>query len=200
MFSCGERQTPINRQTITSVKKKIGINSLEKISLKTTFLTSAVILWNTSVISRRETVFRDYCFYELATTSSSYSRRPDSEIWDLKKKKKKSTAKGWKNPGIFCEERGGILVVLVTMRAPCTSVLTSMAAAALGSKPSHTSTSSASPTLRSICTASVWVIPSKLWWFTSRIRIPTFRRPSRAAAPEELTYNKWGESRYHLRR
>lgn len=108
------------------------------------------------------------------------------------------TAEGWKNPAIFYEERGGILVVLVTTRAPRTSVLTSMAAAALGSKPSHTSTRSASPTLRSICTASVCVIPSKLWWFTSRILIPIFRRPSRAAAPEELTYNKWGESRSHL--
>lgn len=38
-------------------------------------------------ISRRDRVFRDYCFYELATTSSSYSKRPDFEIWDLKKKK-----------------------------------------------------------------------------------------------------------------
>lgn len=63
-----------------------------KISSKTTLLTSAVILWNSSVISRRETVFRDHCFYELATTCS-YSRRPDFEIWDLEKKNLQQTVR-----------------------------------------------------------------------------------------------------------
>lgn len=66
--------------------------------------------------------------------------------------------------------------------------LTSMAAALPGSKPSHTSMNRVSPTARSTRTASVWVMPSRLWLLTSKIRMPTSRRPSLAAAPLELTY------------
>ncbi|TNN60527.1 hypothetical protein EYF80_029250 [Liparis tanakae] len=44
-----------------------------------------------------------------------------------------------------------------------------------------------SPTARRTRTASVCVIPSRLWLFTSRIRMPTCSRLSLAAAPLELT-------------
>ena len=59
--------------------------------------------------------------------------------------------------------------------------------AVLVSKPSQTSTVRVSPTLRSSCTASPCVRPSRLCWFTSSSRSPTRRRPSRPAAPVGLT-------------
>lgn len=61
------------------------------------------------------------------------------------------------------------------------------AGAALVSKPSQTSTVRVSPALRSSCTASACVRPSRLCWFTSSSRSPTCRRPSRPAAPAGLT-------------
>lgn len=64
---------------------------------------------------------------------------------------------------------------------------TSMPATVRGSKPSHTSMTKVSPVARKTLTASVWVMPRRLWLLTSRILIPTFRRPSRAAAPLQLT-------------
>lgn len=68
--------------------------------------------------------------------------------------------------------------------------LTSTAATLCGSKPSHTSMTRESPTARRTLTASVWVIPSRLWLFTSRMRMPTCSLPSLAAAPVELTWRK----------
>lgn len=65
--------------------------------------------------------------------------------------------------------------------------LTSTEVTFCGSKPSHTSMLRESPTARSTRTASVCVMPSKLWLFTSRMRMPTCSRPSLAAAPTELT-------------
>lgn len=59
---------------------------------------------------KQKTICRDYCPYELATTSSLYSRSPGFEIWDLKKK---IYRRSWKNPAIFYEERSGILVLLL---------------------------------------------------------------------------------------
>lgn len=68
--------------------------------------------------------------------------------------------------------------------------LTSRAALVLVSKPSQTSTVRVSPTLRSSCTASACVRPSRLCWFTSSSRSPTRSRPSRPAAPVGLTYRE----------
>lgn len=69
----------------------------------------------------------------------------------------------------------------------CSWCLTSTPVIFCGSNPSHISMTRESPTARSTRTASVWVIPSRLWLFTSRIRIPTFSLLSLAAAPLELT-------------
>lgn len=75
----------------------------------------------------------------------------------------------------------------ISPKFDCSWCLTSTAATFRGSKPSHTSMPRESPTARSTRTASVCVIPSRLWLFTSRIRMPTCSRPSLAAAPVELT-------------
>lgn len=76
---------------------------------------------------------------------------------------------------------------LVMIPTTCAGTLTSEGGLVLVSKPSQTSTVRVLPALRSSCTASPCVSPSRLCWFTSSSRKPTRRRPSRPAAPVGLT-------------